>query len=213
MPSEERAELVVHSSGGWPVSDTIEFLQAINSAYTRLLTFETVIEEYESRYRRLQQYLRYREPEQFLPLPLEQYFLLNVSYLPDDGLEQFISPRDQLIIQRVQLASPGFWIFLGSLNPLEVLRQYLNDLHTRRQDREYREPHEHRRLELENLMLENQVIRERISMARELGATDAELTPLLNGLVYTPLQRLDAVAARGMITAGEPSSDVSEPPA
>jgi hypothetical protein len=62
-------------------------------------------------------------------------------------------------------------------------------------------------------MLENQVIRERISMARELGATDAELTPLLNGLVYTPLQRLDAVAARGMITAGEPSSDVSEPPA
>ena len=31
--------------------------------------------------------------------------------------------------------SPGFWEFLGSLNPLEVIRRYLNDRHERAKDR------------------------------------------------------------------------------
>jgi hypothetical protein len=96
---------------------------------------------------------------------------------------------------------------MGSLNPLEVLRQYLNDRHRRRQDRDYREAHEQQRLGLENLLLENQVLRERMEMVRELGLPDHHLTPLLNRLVYEPFQRVDVVEDRGMIL---PPADADE---
>jgi len=90
----------------------------------------------------------------------------------------------------VTISSPGFWEFFGKLNPLEVIRQYLTDRHEQRKDREYREPAEKKKLNLENQLLENQVIRERIQMAKELGATNEDLTPIINVLVGKPLSKL-----------------------
>jgi hypothetical protein len=199
MPNEEQARLVVHSSGGWPVGDTIDFLQTINTAYARLLTFETIIEAYESRARRFE---RYGWP--FGLPPAEPGLWRDAVELPEASLERFIRPRDQLIVERVELSSPGFWAFLGNLNPLEVLRQYLNDRHTRQLEHG-REPQNLRRLDLENQLLENQIISGRVAIARELGATDADLVPLLNSIIG-PLQRLDALAERGMITDGNAQS-------
>ena len=102
-----------------------------------------------------------------------------------------------------RLQSPGFWEFLGRLSPLEVVRQYLADRHERRKDREYREAEEKRRLRLENELLENRVMRERIGIARDLGATKKDLAPLLNELVFKPLQQLDQFQDRGLIETAE----------
>jgi hypothetical protein len=104
-----------------------------------------------------------------------------------DEVASFVAPSEQLVLSAVQLSSPGSWDFLGTLNPLEVLRQYLNDRHERRKDREYRETAEQRRLALENLSLETKVIADRVGLARELGATNRDLAPLLNELIYRPL--------------------------
>ena len=79
------------------------------------------------------------------------------------------------MLQRVQLTSPGFWEFLGTLSPLEVMRNALNDRHRRRQDREYREEAERRRLDLQNDYLETEVLRDRIALAREAGLSDAQI--------------------------------------
>ena len=98
---------------------------------------------------------------------------------------------EQLILSAVSLASPGFWEFLGTLNPLEVLRKHLNDRHERRKDHEYRESAERPRLDLENLILENKVISERVMLVKEMGATDRDLAPLLNELINKPLVALD----------------------
>lgn len=103
----------------------------------------------------------------------------------------------------MRLGSPGSWEFLGKLNPLEVLRQYLNDRHERRKDREYRELAEERRLLLENLSLENKVVSERVKIAKELGATDHDLAPLLNTLVYRPLMALDRHQDHDVISIAE----------
>jgi hypothetical protein len=92
---------------------------------------------------------------------------------------------------------------MGALNPLEIIRQYLNDRHERRKDHQYRAEHEARRLELENRLLENKVLRERIEIAKSIGATDQDLTPLLNELVYKPLRRLDGPQDRGNIETAE----------
>ena len=114
----------------------------------------------------------------------------------------------QLVLSAVRLSSPSFWEFLGTLNPLEVVRKYLNDRHERRKDREYRDTAEQRRLTLENLALENKVISDRVKLAKQLGATNRDLAPLLNELVYQPLTRLDRSQDRGVITYAElPGSD------
>jgi hypothetical protein len=56
----------------------------------------------------------------------------------------------QLLLRRVLIESPGFWEFLGSLNPLQQLREYLKDRHERRKDTEWREREERARMSLEN---------------------------------------------------------------
>ena len=85
-----------------------------------------------------------------------------------------------------RIESPGFWEFLGALNPLQQIREYLNGRHKRRQDREYRETAEQERLRLENALIqrqvcekENAVLRDRINLAKELGYSDHELRQLL----------------------------------
>ena len=65
-----------------------------------------------------------------------------------------ITPQYELVLDGVSLSSPGAWDFLGKLNPLDVIRQYLTDRHERRKDKEYREAHENRKLYLENKLLE-----------------------------------------------------------
>ena len=80
-----------------------------------------------------------------------------------------------------------------------MIRQYLNDRHERRRDREYRDAAEARRLELENRLLENRVISERIEIARSLGAGDSDLAPLLTELVHRPLRALNGAQDEGLI--------------
>src|SRR5206468_3287516 len=75
-------------------------------------------------------------------LPL---FLLSEPHELSD-LSESILPDDRLTIRKIQVASPGFWEFFGSLNPLQQIREYLNDRHKRRQDREYREKSEAEKL-------------------------------------------------------------------
>jgi hypothetical protein len=62
------------------------------------------------------------------------------------------APADPLVVSRVVFESPGFWEFLGNLNPLEVLRNYLNDRHEREKDREYRSAAERERLAIANAL-------------------------------------------------------------
>ena len=47
------------------------------------------------------------------------------------------------------------------------------------------------------------MVRERIEIAKNIGVTDQELTPLLNELVYKPLRRLDGPQDRGAIETAE----------
>ena len=112
----------------------------------------------------------------------------------------FLIPQsEQLTLKSVRLESPGFWEFLGSLNPIEVLRKYLNDRHERRKDKAYRETAEERRLGLENLIREEELISARIHNLKELGLTDRDLAPLANQLINRPLIALTKHQDSGVI--------------
>jgi hypothetical protein len=118
-------------------------------------------------------------------------------------IASFVPRAEQLVLASVKINSPGSWDFIGALNPFEVLRKYLNDRHERRKDHDYRESAEQRRLTLENLSLENKILSERIRIAKELGATDRDLAPLLNELVFKPLLTLDRYQDKGIIGHAE----------
>ena len=111
--------------------------------------------------------------------------------------------RERLTVHRIQISSPGVWEFLGNLSAFEVIRQFLNDRHERRKDKEYKETAEARRLQLENMKLENEVLRARIGIAKELGATEQDLAPLLNELVFRPLLALEPHQDRGVAESAE----------
>ena len=60
---------------------------------------------------------------------------------------------------------------------------------------------------LENLSLETRAIADRVRLAKEMGATDRDLAPLLNELIYKPVADLGRYQDRAVIQHAEIISD------
>jgi hypothetical protein len=204
MPQEGR--LRIHGQGEIEVERVTRYLSDLKYAYDSIVVFEAVIDGMERAVRDFP-YPFSRYLTGFFPgWPLTTRRAVQpVRDWPPSTQEiaSLVPVSEELVMSAVKLASPGFWEFVGKLNPLEVLRQYLNDRHERRKDRDYRESAEKRRMRLENLSLENKVISERIKMAKEWGATDRDLAPLINALVYRPLTTLDSHQDHNVIENAE----------
>jgi hypothetical protein len=117
-----------------------------------------------------------------------------------------IAPGDELELTQVEIHSPGIWEFLGQVNPLQQIREYLNDRHERRKDSEYREFSEKEKLELENQLLRKQLQREdlqilqdELGMLRELGFDENDLRQLVWQRIGQPLARLGKHQDNGLI--------------
>jgi hypothetical protein len=111
--------------------------------------------------------------------------------------------QEQLVIGSIRLSSPGFLEFLGSLNPLECIRRYLQDRHERGKDARYRESAESIHMDLQNQLLTNKVIKERLAIARSVGLTDAEVAPMIQELFVRPLRKLEKHQETGLVTSVE----------
>jgi len=203
----DRARLRVYGEGEMEVRLVKDYLSDFQHAYNSLLVFEHMLDGIR---RRMKDYplssaLLFDYYEEAVWSKRPRRFMQTTSDWPPtlDQLHSRVPLSEQLILSGVQIASPGFWEFVGSLNPLETLRKYLCDRHERRKDREYREPAERKRLEMENEILRSKEISERIRLAKELGATDRDLAPLVNDLIARPLGALDQYQNRGLINRAE----------
>jgi hypothetical protein len=194
--------LKVHGRGNTEVEETAKYLADLNHAYNSLVAFESIIDG-------MRRFSR-AFPAQIYPFGFGGIWpsrgARRVVGWPATAEEiaSFVPARERLILQSVSLTSPGFWEFVGTINPLEVIRKSLNDRHERRKDHEYREHSERKRLELENALLENEVLSGRVKIAKELGATDRDLAPLLNELVYRPLRALGRNQDNAVIEEADP---------
>src|SRR5271154_137274 len=184
----DQAVLRVYGEGNLEVELTVAYLTDLRHAYNSVVLFESVIDgmlraaPYTPPGLRfaLALYLGWPAPRR--RTPRSQGWPMTAGQVAS-----YVPHSEQLILSAVSIASPGSWDFLGTINPLEVIRQYLNDRHERQKDRDYRTSAEADRLRLENMARETEVISGRVKLARELGATDRDLAPLLNELIYKPL--------------------------
>jgi hypothetical protein len=185
MPPEKVAILKIESAGNVPLYKIRLFLTALEHAYNYVYVAQMLLDA---------------------PVGGD---LWKESYVRESEkrFARWVPEEDRLILKSVELRSPGDWEFLGKLNPLEVIRLYLQDRHERRKDKAYREPAERRALELDNKLKEAQLLSTQIDTARKMGATDDDLRPMLERFIWHPLAQLDRFQDEGI--AGETS--VSEP--
>jgi hypothetical protein len=218
IPTTTDAILVIRSNTSRLRVDRVaQFLSALEEAYNGILLIDTLLNDYALNALSDEQgrvvVRRDREGGRFTRL---EHDLLRAkrrswdytSLLSSESLRAagalFAEPL-QLRVHSIQVASPGVWEFLGTLNPLEVIRKWKQDAHERQKDINYRSEAERVKLGLENeekrrqieaQEIENErkrleVFETRVNLAKELGATNEELARLFRGLVQRPLKQLE----------------------
>lgn len=186
--TEEYGSLRIAAERGGTIEEITSFLSDLQNAYVALYHLNKFSIDLRRLHRRI---------------PLDMLLDLGYPLSPFNAYgapslnPQQIAPRNWLVLSRVEIQSPGFWEVLGSLNPLQQIREYLNDRHKRRQDRDFREAAEKEKLQLENQLIklqiyekENSVLRERIAIVKELGYSDADIEQLIWASVGIPMSRL-----------------------
>lgn len=181
--------LRLHGNGEVFVEDVNKYLNALEYAYNCAYVLDSITQQASELAR------QYEKP----PIPLRN--LLWGNWWPPNAekVAGLVPDKDRLKLKGVELNSPGFWDFMGTLNPLEVLRQYLNDRHERKKD-EYRSPAEARKLELENELLELKVIKEKVKFLTGLELPPQDIELLKDRLLKRPLQGLNAYQDQRLIT-------------
>jgi len=114
-------------------------------------------------------------------------------------ISKIVLPSDRLTITKINIQSPGFWEFLGSLNPLQQIREYIKDRHERKKDKKYRSRQEE---ELGDLSIEekkNNILNQRIEILRKLGYSETEIRQLVLTMVVEPLNKIGKHQDNGQI--------------
>lgn len=154
--AEEYGIITIKGERGGTVAEIQNYLSSIESAYSNLYAFDLFVD----RARQTVFGNEYLDNEPRPAIQNEPQPVARIEYLraasvgtapalgsralralkPLKNLEGLVLPDDKLRLRSVVIQSPGFWEFLGALNPLETLRKYVNDRHEQRKDREYKEP-------------------------------------------------------------------------
>lgn len=196
MPNESPGgTLRVIALRGGTIGEITAFLTDLEVAYTRLYHFDAGwMRPWSLRRRHLLFDLEMGMPFPFLDAAHEELSA------------ESILPHHRLVVSKISISSPGFWEFLAALNPLQQIREYLNDRHKRRQDREYKEMTERERLILENDLIQRQIaekdntiLRDRVQLMRELGFSDEEIRQFVWSQIGRPLAHLGRHQDRRLI--------------
>jgi hypothetical protein len=156
---------------GAPLQEFREFLADLEQAYVSLYLLPSRRE--------------LRRLERWLPLPIEYLGLDFIGVRqrePGYPDQSRIYPEDQLEITRITIRSAGWVELLGSLNPLQQIREYLKDRHERKKDKAWRWETEKQRAQAEVKILHLQAERERIGAIKDFN-------DLLEHIDISPEQR------------------------
>lgn len=187
--------LRIYGNGKVLVEDIYQYLNAVEEAYNSAYVFYKIVEEAQE----ISNFYGGQQP----PIPLKN--LLWINWWPPNAekVKSFVPQSDRLKLVGVELHSPGFWDFLGKLNPLEVIREYLKDRHEREKDRTYRNREEEEKLRLENEKARLELIREKLELLKDTGITEEQVAIVAEQLLIEPLRRLNQYQERQIIMGAD----------
>src|SRR5262249_17036562 len=107
QPLAKSGYLRLNGQGGCTAEEMTELLLALNASYQAIARVELAAYEAVLAMRSIEAY----EPPLRYPPP---------TWMLAPQLPREINPAEHLIVRRVVLQSPGFWEYLGALNPLDV---------------------------------------------------------------------------------------------
>lgn len=111
----------------------------------------------------------------------------------------YLLVQNELRVEKISISSPGFWEFLGSLNPLLQIREYLNDRHKRKLDNTYLNDVDEEKKRLENKLLQINVIKEAKQLIDDLNIPEEEKTKIIKDYLIDPLFKLGTHQDNGLI--------------
>ncbi len=180
------------------VKELTTYLTDLENAYNSLYAFDKFLDYHHPDSRRRMRHFIYE-----FGLPLNYSLKL-------DNSPELIKPIDRLVISRISIQSPGFWEIVGSLNPLQQIREYLKDRHERRKDAEWREKTEKEKAILENELIQKQIVDydnklqvDRIKILKEIGFSTEDIRELILANVSNPLIDLSKHQDKGIIKSAE----------
>ena len=171
------------------VAEVVRYLQHVENAYNHIFAFDLIVAEAKERYGEVFSWRTRRNTSRTL------------RQIRDPS--SVVLPENRLRLHAVSVQSPGFWEFLGALNPLETIRKYLTDRHEQKKDRDYRNAAEAERLRLELEKLKTEVVRDRIEILRGLNIPEDRIVATLNLHVVEPLSRIDEDQDSALIEGAE----------
>jgi hypothetical protein len=92
--------------------------------------------------------------------------------------------------------SPGFWDVLGKLNPLETIREYMND-------RNGREPIIQEGMHLDNDIKRLELVEKTTQLLTANGFTDDEVRQMVKKMIGRPLNNLRQVDGKFILETDE----------
>lgn len=176
--SDDKSVLLIEANRLGSVKEIISFLGDIENAYKGILRFNAIADR----------------------------VINSINLLPIDQLMEIDITEEGLILSRICIQSPGFWEFIGSLNPLEQIRKYVNDCYERQKEKEYRGLDKERK-ELEIIKLQNSIFWEKIKLLKSIGYSEQEIRVLLEKLIILPLEKLITHQNSGLIMKAKINDD------
>lgn len=169
------------------IRDVLLYLNVFSEAYNHLYAFDLIVDAAKKKHEEMNKsaYGLYNRP------------VRNLATIKKP--EEIVLPADRLWIKSVDVNSPGFWEFWGSINPFEILRKYLCDRHERKKDIDYRDRQQEERGELEIEMMKLGVVKIKSDLLKEIGVPNEKIRKVLYAHVIQPLKRLDEFQDRGFI--------------
>jgi hypothetical protein len=195
---------------GWYIGsarEVISLLTDLEAAYDSLYAFEAIVDSLYQHVYAVRDQKRYDWSDILFRnrkgLGSVYGFLPSLyDLVADINIGRIVLPEHRLQINKVSFQSPGFWEFLGSMNPMQQIREYLKDAHERDKDRLYRIDQERRSGELEIQHKQNELINQRIDTLKKLGYSEIEIREFIAVMVHEPLAKLDKYKDSGQL--GEP---------
>lgn len=178
-----------------PIESIYKYLQDLETAYNSAYVLNLIIEEAKEIYE--------LDERQRPSIPLKNLLWMNWWPPNKDKVKSLVPQSDRLKSYRAEFHSPGFWDFLGKLNPLETIREYLNDRHERQKDQNYRNKAEQDKLELENIAAKVKLYREAYDVLIARGGKEQDIAILRDQLLIEPLKKLDKYQDQKIITTAD----------